>query len=233
MLMTPSQVVAQAKARGCRSISYTYTEPTVFYEFMLDCARLAHQEGIRNVWVTCGYINPAPLRELCKVLDAANIDVKGFDEAFYRRYCGGSLEPVLTALQIAHEEKVWVEVTNLIVPGGNDDPRMIADLCKWHMAHLGADVPLHFSRFSPMYQMQDAPFTPLETLLSAARTAREAGIRYVYVGNIATPQGEDTLCPKCGRALVRRQGFIVSSNEIRDGRCPFCGAAIAGVWSAK
>jgi pyruvate formate lyase activating enzyme len=231
--VTPEQVVAEAKRLGCRSISYTYTEPTVFYEFMLDCCRLAHREGIRNVWVTCGYINPAPLRELCKVLDAANIDVKGFDEAYYRRYCGGSLEPVLTALRIAREEKVWVEVTNLIVPGGNDDPRMIAGLCKWHMAHLGPDVPLHFSRFFPKYQMADASSTPLNTLLTAAKIAREAGIRYVYIGNVATPSGEDTLCPKCGRALVRRQGFIVLSNAIRNGHCPDCGAEIAGAWTAK
>ena len=231
--VTPEQVVAQAKRLGCRSISYTYTEPTVFYEFMLDCARLAHREGIRNVWVTCGYINPTPLRELCKVLDAANINVKGFDESYYRRYTGGSLEPVLTALRIAHEEKVWLEVTNLIVPGGNDSPRTIADLCQWHMAHLGPDVPMHFSRFFPMYRMQDAAPTPLDTLQNAARIARDAGIRYVYVGNIATPAGEDTVCPKCGRTLVQRQGFIVVRNEIRDGRCPYCGAPIAGVWNAK
>jgi pyruvate formate lyase activating enzyme len=232
-VVTPEQVVAEAKRLGCRSISYTYTEPTVFYEFMLDTARLAHQEGIRNVWVTCGYINPTPLRELCKVLDAANIDVKGFDEAYYRRYCGGSLEPVLTALRIAREEKVWVEVTNLVVPGGNDDPRMISDLCQWHMAHLGPDVPLHFSRFFPMYRMLDAAPTPLKTLQTAARIARDAGIRYVYVGNIATPSGEDTLCPKCGRTLVQRQGFLVRSNVIRDGRCPYCGDEIAGAWTAK
>ncbi len=154
-------------------------------------------------------------------------------EAYYRRYCGGSLEPVLTALRIAHEEKVWVEVTNLIVPGGNDDPRMIADLCKWHVAHLGPDVPMHFSRFFPMYRMLDAAPTPLETLQTAARIAHDAGIRYVYVGNIATPSGEDTICPKCGRTLVRRQGFIVERNDIRDGRCPYCGAEIAGVWNAK
>ena len=164
------------------------------------------------------------------MLDAANIDVKAFDESYYRRYCGGSLEPVLTALRIAHEEKVWVEVTNLIVPGGNDAPRMIADLCQWHMAHLGPDVPMHFSRFFPMYRMQDAAPTPLGTLQNAARIARDAGIRYVYVGNIATPSGEDTICPKCGRTLVQRQGFIVVRNDIRDGRCPYCGAPLGFDW---
>jgi pyruvate formate lyase activating enzyme len=233
MTVTPEQVVAEAKRQGCRSISFTYTEPTIFYEFMLDTARLAHQQGIRTVWITCGYINPTPLRELCKVLDAANIDVKGFSESYYQRYCGGSLEPVLTALRIAREEKVWVEVTNLIVPGGNDDPRMISDLCQWHMAHLGPDVPLHFSRFFPMYRMLDADPTPLETLQTAARIARDAGIHYVYIGNIATPSGEDTICPKCGHTLVRRRGFDVLENDIRDGRCPYCGAQIAGVWTAK
>jgi len=230
MVVTPEEVVAEAKRSGCQSIAYTYTEPTVFYEFMLDCARLARREGIRNVWITCGYINPDPLRELCKVLDAANIDVKGFDEAYYRRYCSASLEPTLVALRIAHEEGVWVEVTNLIVPGGNEDPAMIRKLSAWHMAHLGPDVPVHFTRFHPAYQMLDAPPTPPAALETAGQIAREAGIRHVYIGNIETASGEDTFCPNCGRRLIQRKGFVVVRNDLRDGRCPNCGAAIAGVW---
>jgi len=164
------------------------------------------------------------------VLDAANIDVKGFDEAYYRRYCSASLEPTLVALRIAHEEGVWVEVTNLIVPGGNEDPAMIRKLSAWHMAHLGPDVPVHFTRFHPAYQMLDAPPTPPAALETAGQIAREAGIRHVYIGNIETASGEDTFCPNCGRRLIQRKGFVVVRNDLRDGRCPNCGAAIAGVW---
>ncbi len=228
---TPEDVVAAARRNGCKTIAFTYTEPTVFYEFMLDTARLARKEGIRSVWITCGYINPDPLRELCKTIDAANIDVKGFSERFYREYCAAQMEPVLTALRIAKEEGVWVEVTNLLVPGGNDDPQMIRDLCKWHMANLGPDVPVHFSRFFPFYRMLDKPPTAPDTLETAARIAREQGLRYVYIGNIATAAGEDTVCPKCGRTLIKRRGFDVLSNSLRNGSCPACGTKIAGVWS--
>jgi len=230
-LATPEQIVAEAKRAGCRTIAYTYTEPTIFYEFMLDCARLARAEGIRNVWITCGYINPEPLRELCKVMDAANIDLKGFSEEYYNTYCGASLEPVLTTLKIAHEEGMWVEVTNLIVPGANDDPEMIRKMYKWLVANLGPDVPVHVSRFFPHYRMLDKPPTPPATLERVARIAKEEGIRHVYIGNLATRSGDDTYCPKCGRQLIERRGYEILRNDIRKGRCPYCGAGIAGVWT--
>ncbi len=231
MSLTPEQVVAAAKRAGCKTIAYTYTEPTVFYEFMLDCARLAKKEGIRNVWITCGYINPDPFRELCKYLDGANVDLKGFSEDFYREYCKASLEPVLTTLKIAREEGLWVEVTNLIIPGANDDPEMIRDLCKWVRTNLGPDTPLHFSRFHPNYQLLDKPPTPVSTLERAAQIAKEEGIHHVYIGNAPTTSSDDTYCPQCGRLLVRRRGFFLEKNDIADGRCPKCGAEIAGVWS--
>ena len=230
MTATPEEVVAAAKRTGCRTIAYTYTEPTVFYEFMLDCARLARKEGLRNLWITCGYINPEPLRELCKVMDAANIDLKGFSEEFYQEYCQASLEPVLTTLRIAKEEGMWVEVTNLVIPGANDDPTMIRDMCKWLVANVGPDVPLHFSRFHPNYRLLHKPPTPPATLEMAARIAREEGIRHVYIGNMATQSGDDTFCPECGRLLVERRGFEVLRNELAGNRCPACGAEVAGVW---
>ena len=228
--VTPEQVVATAKRRGCKTIAYTYTEPTIFYEFMLDCAKLAHKEGLKNVWVTCGYINPEPLRELCKVMDAANIDLKGYSEEFYNEYCGASLEPVLTTLKITKEAGVWVEVTNLVIPGANDDEKTIREMCRWYMKNLGPDVPLHFSRFSPKYRMRHASYTPPATLEMAARIARDAGIRYVYIGNMPTESGEDTFCPYCKRRLVNRVRYLIAENKIKNGCCPYCGKKIPGVW---
>jgi len=232
MTATPEQVVAAARKWGCDSIAYTYTEPTVFYEFMLDCARLARKEGLRNVWITCGYINPEPLRELCRVMDAANVDLKGFSEEFYREYCNASLEPVLTTLRIAKEEGLWVEITNLVIPGANDDPKMIRDMCKWIIANLGPDVPLHFSRFHPDYRLLHKPPTPPATLEMAARIAKEEGMRYVYIGNLLTQSGDDTCCPQCGALLLERRLSDVLRNNLEDGRCPNCGAEIPGVWQA-
>ena len=228
---TPEQVVAAAKRSGCDTISYTYTEPTIFYEFMLDCARLARREGISNIFITCGYINPEPLRELAKVMDGANIDLKGFSEAYYNKYCKAALEPVLTTIKVAREEGMWVEVTNLVIPGANDDPQLIREMCKWLVANVGPDVPLHFSRFHPDYRMLDKPPTPPATLEMAARIAKEEGIRYVYIGNLLTRSGDDTFCPGCGRQLITRRGYEIITNHIRDGLCPHCGSPIAGVWT--
>ena len=227
---SPESVVAAAKRAGCDSIAYTYTEPTVFYEFMLDTAKLAKKEGIRNVWVTCGYINPEPLRELCKVMDAANIDLKGFTEEYYATYCKASLAPVKETIRIAREEGVWVEVTNLVVPGANDDPETIRAMCRWLTETVGPDVPLHFSRFFPNYRMLDKPPTPAATLAEAARIARAEGLHYVYIGNLATRTGDDTFCPQCGHAVIERRGYEITSKEIVSGVCPACKTPIAGVW---
>lgn len=230
---TPEEIVAAARRYGCDTIAYTYTEPTIFYEFMLDTAKAARKAGLKNVWITCGYINPEPLKELAKVMDGANIDLKGFDEKFYRVYCRATLAPVLETLKLARKEGMWVEVTNLVIPGANDDPKKIRAMCDWLVKELGPDVPLHFSRFFPRYRLLDKPVTPPASLRQAARIAREAGIRYVYVGNVAQEDGRDTVCPKCGHVCIARQGYFVRRNELKKGCCPKCGTKIAGVWKLE
>jgi pyruvate formate lyase activating enzyme len=230
--LSPQDVVELAESSGCESIAYTYNEPTVFYEYMLDCAKLAREHGIRNVWVTAAYINPEPLRELARYLDAANVDIKGIREDYYRKYCDGSVEPVLNAIQILREAGVHVEITNLVVPGGNDEERDIRDLAEWVRTEMGATAVLHFSRYFPSYRMEQPGPTPESTLLAARRIAREKGLGYVYIGNLPGGGYEDTVCPGCGRPLVKRTGFQVdwSSYGIVDGACRFCGAKVSGVW---
>jgi len=227
---TPESVVDAALARKAAAIAYTYNEPTVFYEFMLDTATLARKHGIRNAWITCGYINPEPLREFCKVLDAANVDLKGFSDDFYTRYAAGAVEPVLSTLKILKEEGVWFEITNLVIPDANDDPKQIRAMCRWIRENLGPEVPLHFSRFFPKYKMESKSPTPLATLEMAARIAREEGIQYVYVGNVRQPDSSNTYCPKCRRLLIERHIFAVLRNNLIDGRCPDCGQRIPGIW---
>ncbi|MGA2973765.1 MAG: AmmeMemoRadiSam system radical SAM enzyme [Spirochaetia bacterium] len=230
--LTPRDIVDMAKREGCQVIAYTYNEPTVFYEFMLDCAKLARQNGIRNVWVTAAYITPGPLRELAKYLDAANVDIKGIRDDYYRKYCDGHVEPVLDAIKILKEEGVYVEITNLVVPDGNDSDQDIRDLSAWVMQNLGPDAVLHFSRYFPMYKMEQPGPTPESTLLQARRIAQEQGLRYVYIGNLPGPGYEDTICPNCGRLLVRRIGFDIdwSTYGIVNGACRYCGAKVSGVW---
>ena len=228
--LPPEEAVRQAKVAGCSSIAYTYSEPSIFYEYMLETAKLAHKEGLKNIWVTAGFINEEPLRELCKYIDAANIDLKGITEDYYREYVKGQLAPVQKSIKIACEEGVSVEITNLIIPGGNDSEKDIRKLCQWIYDNLGPDVPLHFSRFFPHYKLTDRPPTPLKTLLRAREIAKEVGIRYVYIGNVPGTEYETTYCPKCGKELVVRRGFWIEKNLIKDGKCPYCGEKIPGVW---
>jgi len=227
---SPEQMVADALRYGCPSIAFTYTEPSIFYEYMLATARLAEEKGIRTVWVTCGYLNEEPLVELCKYLDGANVDLKGFTEEFYREYFGARLQPVLDTLKILRREKVYFEVTNLVIPGGNDDPEMIRKMCEWIRDELGAETPLHFSRYFPNYQMKRPGPTPIETLLGARAIARKAGLEYVYVGNVRAEGGDTTSCPKCGEELIRRWGYVLESNIVKDGACPKCATKLPGVW---
>lgn len=226
----PERLVAAAVARGDEGIAYTYTEPTVFYEYMLDTAALARKQGLRNYWITCGQIREEPLVELCKVLDAANVDLKGFSDEFYVTYCDFHLAPVLRTLQVLHREGVFVEITNLVIPGANDDPEMVRAMCRWIKAELGPETPLHFSRFHPDYKLTRRPPTPAATLERMRAIALEEGLKHVYIGNAQTASGSDTACPGCGRTLIRRSGFLVLSNRVREGRCPDCGAPVAGVW---
>ena len=229
--VTPEWVVESAVQSRCDTIAYTYNEPSVFYEFMVDTATLAHAKGIRNVWITCGYINPEPLRKLCKVIDAANVDLKGFTDVFYKRYLAAKLAPVLSTLKVLKEEGVWFEITNLIIPDVNDEPGQIREMCKWIVANVGPDVPVHFSRFHPDYKLRNKPSTPLATLDMAARVAREVGVRYVYVGNVRRSDSGNTYCPQCRRLLIERRAYWVVQNNIREGKCPGCGAKIAGIWT--
>lgn len=230
VFLPPERIVAAARESGAASISYTYNEPTVFFEYMLDCARLARKEGLRNVWVTCGYIEPGPLAELCPFLDVARVDLKGFSEEFYGKLAGAKLEPVKKTLLVLKEKQVWTEVVNLVIPGMNDDPAMIRAMCTWLKGNLGPDVPLTFSRFHPDHKLRSVPATPVATLENARRIAQEAGLRFVYLGNVSGHDGESTWCPTCGKRLVRRVGYAVVENLLKDGACPACKQAIPGIW---
>lgn len=229
-VLSPEQTVEQAVRKGCSTIAYTYSEPSVFFEYMLHTARLAKKRGLCNVWITCGYLNTEPLQELCRYIDGANVDLKGFSEEYYRKYCGAHLSAVLNTLKTLKQQNVYFEITNLVVPGGNDDPEMIRNMCSWIVKNLGKDVPLHFSRFYPQYKMSGAQPTPESTLISAARTAREEGLQYVYLGNMRTGEGEDTFCPECGKKIIDRWGYYIKSIHIQNGCCSFCGNTIHGIW---
>jgi len=228
--LPPDKVVQLALEYKCQSIAYTYNEPTIFYEYMIETAKLAHQKGLKNIYVTSGYINPKPLRELCKYIDAANLDIKGFTEDYYLKYCLGELQPVLESAKIMQEEGVWIELTNLILPTINDDMKVIREMCEWIIKNLGPDVPLYFSRFFPAYKMTHLPPTPVETLEKAREIAQEVGLHYVYIGNVPGNPAEHTYCPECRRIIIQRVGFFVTSNYLDEGRCPFCDERIPGIW---
>ncbi len=223
-------VVKLAKKYNCRSIAYTYSEPTVFYEYMVDTAKIAKMNGIKNIWVTGGFINPAPLEGLCDVIDAANIDLKGFSDKYLKEVCNERLKPLLEAIKLTKKRGVWVEITNLVVPTLNDDPNMIKDMCLWIKENLGADTPLHFSRFWPMYKLKNLPPTPLKTLKTAENIARNAGLHFVYIGNVPEDPGNNTYCPSCKKVLIHRVGYFVLENNIANSKCKFCGYEIAGIW---
>ena len=227
----PWELVQAAKEEGCQSIAYTYSDPIVFYEYVYDSSELAHREGLTNVFITAGYINQKPLRKLCRVLDAANVDLKAFDDGFYRRVSGATLQPVLDALVTLREEGVWIEVTNLLIPTLNDDLALIRRMARWIRDELGEGTPLHFSRFHPQYRMRNLPPTPGEALDRARSEALDAGLHYVYVGNIPGHEGGSTYCPTDGSLLIGRTGFLITENNLTaDGRCPHCSEKIPGVW---
>lgn len=228
---SPSEIVRQAKDHQLSSISFTYTEPTVYYEYLYDISVIARQGGIKTSIVSNGYMNREPLLQLLKVLDAVKIDLKGFSEKFYEEVCSATLKPVLESLITVKKEKVWLEIVNLVVPTLNDDPKMIEEMCRWIVEHLGKDTPIHFTRFSPSYKMTHLPPTPIKTLEGARYIAREEGIRYVYVGNVVGHPTNSTYCPKCGKKLIERTHFIMLKNNLKNGRCPSCNENIPGIWS--
>jgi len=227
--VAPEEIVKLAIAEGCKSISYTYTEPTVYYEYALETAKIARKQGIKNVMVSNGFINEKPLKEFCRYLDAANIDLKGFTDEFYKKTCFARLDPILDSLRIFYEKKVWLEITNLIIPGLNDDTKDIKKMCNWIKDNLGTDVPLHFSRFFPNYRLTNLGPTPPESLVKARDISKNVGINYTYIGNIFIDGADNTYCPKCGNLLIEREGFNVLQNNILAGKCR-CGQTIAGVF---
>lgn len=226
----PESVAAAASAEGCRSLAYTYSEPTVFWEYARDIALQARERGLKNLFVTNGYMTPEALRESAPWLDGANVDLKSFREKFYREVCGGSLAPVLETISLMKELGIWVEVTTLIIPGYNDARAETEELARF-LAALGRDIPWHVSAFRPSWRLRDAPPTPAGTLRRIRETGLSAGLRFVYTGNIPGEEGENTFCPSCRALLVRRVGFSVAKNLLRDGACPDCGQAIPGVWA--
>jgi pyruvate formate lyase activating enzyme len=229
----PEDIVALCEYLDSPSVAYTYSEPSVWFEYMIDTARLARAKGIKNVWVTCGYIQQEPLLELCPYLDAANVDLKSFDPKVYGQLNSGKLEPVLETLRTLKQKGVWFEVTNLIVPTYTDNLDTIRRMCHWLVDNLGPDYPLHFSRFHPAHKLTHLPPTPIDALIRARSVARECGLRYVYLGNVRGVEGaETTICPNCGRMVIDRDIYFVTTTNLSRGACNSCGATIAGVWKA-
>jgi pyruvate formate lyase activating enzyme len=223
----PEQVVAGARDYGCESIAYTYTEPTIFFEYAYDTAQLATAVGIKNVFVTNGYMTLEALETIQPYLDAANIDLKSFDDGFYRRVCGARLQPVLDTIEAMHERGIWVEVTTLLVTGLNDSDEELAQIAQF-LAGLDLDIPWHVSRFTPRYQMLDRPVTPVERIHRAMEIGREAGLRYVYAGNLRGDAAENTVCPSCGAVAIGRFGYEITLN-LQGHRCASCGHELAVV----
>ena len=228
--MTPARIVAEARKAGAGSIAYTYVEPTVFLEYALDTGRLAREAGIRNLFITDGYATPEAVALLGDVLDAANVDLKSFDDAFYRRLCGARLAHVLAAIVVLRAAGVWLEITTLVIPGHNDGDDELRALTRWIVETLGAGTPWHVSRFFPSFRMTTVPATPHATLQRAADIGRAAGLRHVYVGNAPELRLEDTICPGCGIVLVERRGYRSRSFLAAGGVCPSCRRPAEGRW---
>ncbi len=229
--LTPQEIVEQAKRARVRSISFTYTEPTIFFEYVYDISKLAKKEGLMTSIVSNGYINPEPLRKLLEVIDVVKIDLKAFTEEFYRDVVGDAeLEPVLNTLRILREEDTFFEIVNLVVPSLNDAIDDIREMCLWIKENLGESTPLHFTRFTPAYRMTHLQATPIGTLERAIDIAKEIGLQYVYIGNVPGHKYNSTFCPNCEERLIHRIHFSVRSNKIQNGRCQYCHYQITGVW---
>jgi pyruvate formate lyase activating enzyme len=226
--LPPQEVVRKALDAGCQSISYTYTEPTIYLEYALDVARLAREKGLLNVFVTNGYMTKEALDLFHPLLDAANVDLKAATDDFYKRICGARIEPVKASIRKMRELGVWVEVTTLLIPGLNDDPEGLGEIARFLLS-IGSEIPWHISAFHPTHRLTDRTRTPVQTLRTAREIGLGAGLEYVYSGNIPGEEGESTHCPRCGERLVHRIGFRVVENRIANGGCPGCGQAIQGI----
>lgn len=227
----PELVVKRAKQMRARSISYTFVEPIIFHEYMVEIGSCAKKAGLLSLIHSNGFINRDPLRDLCKVLDAANIDLKGFTDAFYRELCDGELNPVLETLKTLKQEGIHVEITNLIIPTKNDDMSLVKEMCLWIKAELGASIPVHFSRFYPLYRLKNLPPTPVSTLEQAREVALSSGLEYVYIGNVPGHEGENTFCPQCKKMVIQRTGYMIGEVRLKAGTCEFCGKPIPGIWA--
>lgn len=228
--VTPEKMVELALLNNTPTIAYTYTEPSIFFEYMLDTAKYAHKKKIKNIYHSNGYLNQKPLEELIPYLDGANIDLKAYSNDFYQEITGGTLAPVLNTLKILKAKGVWLEITNLIIPGKNDSTQTIRNLCQWVKNELGAEVPIHFSRFYPQYKLQNLPPTPVPTLQEAAKLAHNIGLHFVYIGNIPGIPQENTYCPNCKKIIIERIGYQIKTINIKHGSCQFCHIKIPGVW---
>jgi pyruvate formate lyase activating enzyme len=229
---SPELIARAAEQLGCRSVAFTYNDPVIFLEYAIDVAEACHERGIKAVAVTAGEICAKPRERFYRFMDAANVDLKGFTEEFYKNVCAGQLQPVLdTLVYLKHETSVWFEITNLLIPGLNDSDRELEEMTAWIVGHLGPDVPVHFTAFHPDWKMRDRPRTPPATLTNARRIALARGIRYAYTGNVHDLEGESTYCHQCGQVLIGRDWFVLSDwNLTGDGRCTACGTPCAGVF---
>ncbi len=226
--LPPNEVVETAKKRGCICIAYTYTEPTVFFEYAYDTAKLAHGQGIKNVFVTNGYTGSEAIKAIAPFLDAANIDLKGFSEDFYHKICGARLQPILDNIKLYKELGIWIEVTTLIIPGYSDDEDQLKGIAEF-IKSVGEDIPWHITAFYPAFKLQDVPSTPIESLRKARKIGMDVGLRYVYKGNVPGEGGENTYCYNCGKLIIGRYGFEIIENKLINGSCPHCMTHINGV----
>jgi len=228
--ITPSELVRQAKNANCSAIAYTYTEPTIFYEYMYDTAVLGNEQGIKSVIISNGYINEIPQLKLLEQLDAVKIDLKAFTDSFYKNYCSATLKPVMESLKRVKSQKKWLEIVVLIIPTLNDSPKEITEMANFISGELGNDVPVHFSRFHPQYKIKNLPSTPISTLECCYDICRNKGLNYVYIGNAPGHPSEHTYCPSCGKIIIKRYGYYILSNKISDGKCSYCSKEIAGIF---
>ena len=226
----PEEVPELCRKNGSEGVAWPYNEPTIWYEYMMDASRLCKEDGLFTISVTNGFIQEAPLRTMKGVIDAMNIDVKGFTEKFYSEVCKARLAPVLKACEVAKEIGIHVELTYLVIPTKNDRQEEISEFCQWVRDSMGVDTPVHFSRFHPDYKMADVPSTPRSTMNMACREGKAHGLEYVYIGNLVTEKGENTYCPGCGSLLVRRTGFQAEVTGVSDGKCAKCGRTTDLIW---
>ncbi len=226
--LSPREVINLTQKSNCQSIAYTYTEPTIFFEYAYDTSKLAQKKGLKNIFVTNGFMTKKTLKKISPYLDAANVDLKSFSDKFYREICSARLEPVLESLKLMKKLGIWLEVTTLIIPTLNDSPEELKQIAEFIKNELGKETPWHISRFHPDYKLAHLPSTPLEKIHQASKIGQEAGLRYVYVGNIPGDLGENTSCYNCGELLIKRNLFTILENKIKAQKCPQCGAKIDG-----